>query len=49
MRITSTFTAREGKAYLSPTVETLAISIERGFEASLPGISTEEGDDWVEY
>lgn len=35
--------------YLSPTIEINDFIVERGFEASLPGISTEEGEGWTEY
>ena len=45
----SIFSIGGGKTYLSPTIEVTEITIERGFEASLPGISTEDGEGWGEY
>ena len=45
----SIFSIGGGKTYLSPTIEVTEIAIERGFEASLPGISTEDGEGWGEY
>lgn len=38
-----------GNAYISPTLELHDFRLERGFAATLPGISTEEGEGWGEY
>ena len=35
-----------GNFYLAPTVEVTTLAVERGFEASLPGLETEEGEGW---
>ena len=35
-----------GIFYLAPTVEVTTLAVERGFEASLPGLETEEGEGW---
>lgn len=39
----------EGGGYLTPTLEVNDFSLERGFAATLPGVSTEEGEGWGEY
>lgn len=35
-----------GIFYLAPTVEVTTLAVERGFEVSLPGLETEEGEGW---
>lgn len=38
-----------GNYYLAPQITVATIAIERGFEASLPGLDVEEGESWLIY
>lgn len=38
-----------GNCYLAPQITVATIAIERGFEASLPGLDVEEGESWLIY
>ena len=38
-----------GNSYLTPQIDVTLLNVEQGFSVSLPGVETEEGEDWGEY
>ncbi|MBQ9137766.1 MAG: hypothetical protein IJX65_03925 [Alistipes sp.] len=49
MKNLSNFGGGNCNAYLKPMLEVTSMVVERGFEASLPGLDREEGEGWGEY